>query len=49
MQVNIGDKLRDLQFDVDVNPFGISYSPLSLAWVSNGHILISLNVLIKSF
>ncbi|KAJ1486178.1 GSCFA family-domain-containing protein, partial [Baffinella frigidus] len=30
--INIGDRLRDLQFGVDVNPFGISYSPLSLAW-----------------
>lgn len=28
---NIGQKLLDLKFDVDVNPFGILYNPVSIA------------------
>lgn len=34
-QTNIGERLRELKFDIDINPFGISYSPLSLAWVQS--------------
>jgi hypothetical protein len=29
---NIGSRLQTLKFQVEVNPFGISYNPLSLAW-----------------
>jgi hypothetical protein len=29
---NIGARFKALKFQVDVNPFGISYNPLSLAW-----------------
>lgn len=28
---NIGQKLLDMKFDVDINPFGILYNPLSIA------------------
>ena len=29
---NIGARLQGYKFNVEVNPFGISYNPLSLAW-----------------
>ena len=28
---NIGQKLLDMKFDVDLNPFGILYNPISIA------------------
>jgi len=43
---NIGQKLLDLKFDVDLNPFGILYNPISIA--NSLHILLENRVFTES-
>ena len=43
---NIGQKLLDLKFDVDLNPFGILYNPVSIA--NSLHILLEKRVFTES-
>ena len=43
---NIGQKLLDLKFDVDLNPFGILYNPISIA--NSLHILLEKRIFTES-
>ena len=43
---NIGQKLLDLKFDIDLNPFGILYNPVSIA--NSLHILLKKRVFTES-